>query len=195
MSRIVFIRHTATDMAGRFCGHSDPDLNATGEEQLRHLLDEIAPLGIERIFSSDLLRARRVAEAIASHYEAELYFRSTLREISFGEWESMEWSEIQSRFPEQAQRWLIGFPLEAAPGGESYESFTTRVALELQTIVCEQDKSVTAIVTHRGVMQFALARFFSIPAAETWQRTARYGAVVSVEFDEALCALTQEITR
>ena len=27
MNTIVFIRHSETDMADRFCGHSDPELN------------------------------------------------------------------------------------------------------------------------------------------------------------------------
>ncbi len=30
MSRILFIRHAETEMAGRYCGHSDPELNAQG---------------------------------------------------------------------------------------------------------------------------------------------------------------------
>jgi len=34
MSRVLFIRHAETEMAGRFCGHSDPDLNAQGQAQL-----------------------------------------------------------------------------------------------------------------------------------------------------------------
>jgi len=35
MSRVLFIRHAETEMAGRYCGHSDPDLNAQGRAQHR----------------------------------------------------------------------------------------------------------------------------------------------------------------
>ncbi len=41
MSRVFFIRHAETEMAGRYCGHSDPELNAQGRAQLvklAHLL-------------------------------------------------------------------------------------------------------------------------------------------------------------
>ena len=37
MSRALFIRHAETEMAGRFCGHSDPELNAHGRMQLTAL--------------------------------------------------------------------------------------------------------------------------------------------------------------
>ena len=37
MSEILFIRHAETEMAGRFCGHSDPELNSRGRTQLTSL--------------------------------------------------------------------------------------------------------------------------------------------------------------
>jgi len=44
MSEILFIRHAETDMAGTFCGHSNPPLNMRGRNQLSELLS--AQLGI-----------------------------------------------------------------------------------------------------------------------------------------------------
>ncbi len=43
MSRVFFIRHAETEMAGRFCGHSDPDLNAKGACSSR-----VGPLAFRR---------------------------------------------------------------------------------------------------------------------------------------------------
>ena len=37
MSDLLFIRHAETDMAGTFCGHLDPELNARGLLQLEEL--------------------------------------------------------------------------------------------------------------------------------------------------------------
>ena len=44
MSTIVFIRHGETDMAGSFCGHSDPELNLAGKRQAIRLAGEAATL-------------------------------------------------------------------------------------------------------------------------------------------------------
>ena len=42
MNGAVLIRHAETDLAGKFCGQSDPDLNSAGEQQLGLWVEEIA---------------------------------------------------------------------------------------------------------------------------------------------------------
>ena len=68
MSTIVLIRHGETGMAGRFCGHSDPDLNAVGQHEAIHVAEEVSRLSIARIYSSDLRRASQTAKAIAQQH-------------------------------------------------------------------------------------------------------------------------------
>jgi alpha-ribazole phosphatase/probable phosphoglycerate mutase len=126
MNNIVLIRHGETDMAGRFCGHSDPDLNPAGVCQVICLAEELATLGIEHIYSSDLRRASLTAKAIALRIGADVHHLPALREIHFGQWEGLDWQEIEDRFSDEANRWLREFPLQSAPGGEAYADFTAR---------------------------------------------------------------------
>ena len=63
MSRVLFIRHAETEMAGRYCGHSDPDLNAQGRAQLTRLSRLLAEEMLETVYSSDLRRATSTAHA------------------------------------------------------------------------------------------------------------------------------------
>ena len=79
MSVILLIRHADTDLAGKFCGHSDPDLNATGQRRLVSLVEEIASLGVSRIYSSDLRRAAQTAAAIGRRIAVAVEFRPGLR--------------------------------------------------------------------------------------------------------------------
>ena len=180
MSTIVFIRHGETDMAGRFCGHSDPDLNPAGESQAIRLAEEAAMLGIERIYSSDLRRASRTAAAIADRIGIGVGYLPALREIHFGLWESLNWQEIEDRFPKEADRWLREFPLQSAPGGEAYAEFTARIEAVLLPFLEGAARMTTAIVTHRGVMRYALTRFFGFSEEEAWTKTAPYCATVIV---------------
>lgn len=178
MNAIVFIRHGETDLAGRFCGHSDPGLNLAGVSQVCGLAQEIAPLGIERIYSSDLRRASQTATAIAQRIGVDAVCLSALREIHFGLWEGLSWQEIEERFPAQAERWLREFPLHRAPAGESYAEFTARIDAVIAPLLDAAAATTTAIVTHRGVMRYALTRFFGISEQEAWTRTAPYCATV-----------------
>ena len=41
MSELLLIRHAETDMAGTFCGHSDPELNVRGRAQLADLISRL----------------------------------------------------------------------------------------------------------------------------------------------------------
>jgi alpha-ribazole phosphatase len=178
MNTIVFIRHGETDMAGRFCGHSDPDLNPVGENQVIRLAEEAAMLGIERIYSSDLRRASRTAAAIAQRIGVGVGYLPALREIHFGLWEGLNWQEIEDRFPKEADRWLREFPLRNAPEGEAYTEFTGRIEAVIAPFFEASAGMTTAIVTHRGVMRYGLIRFFGFSEEEAWTKTAPYCATI-----------------
>jgi broad specificity phosphatase PhoE len=178
MNTIVFIRHGETDMAGRFCGHSDPDLNAIGERQAMHVAEEAAMLGIERIYSSDLRRASQTAAAIAQRIGVTVSCLPALREIHFGLWEGLNWQEIEERFPKEADQWLREFPLRSAPGGEAYSEFTARIEAALLPLLVAEAGITAAIITHRGVMRYGLTRFFGIAEEEAQQKTETYGSMV-----------------
>lgn len=178
MNTLVFIRHGETDMAGRFCGHSDPVLNTAGERQVIHVAKQAAMLGIERIYSSDLRRAARTAAVLAERVGVGVGYLPALREIHFGFWEGLNWQEIEEQFPDEAERWLREFPLHRAPGGESYAEFAARIDSVISPFLETTAATTTAIVTHRGVMRYALTRFFGISEQETWEKTAPYCATV-----------------
>ena len=178
MNTLVFIRHGETDMAGRFCGHSDPELNQSGETQIARAAEEVVPLGIQRIYSSDLVRAARTATVIGRRIGLGLELQPGLREMYFGLWEGLSWQEIEERYPSEAAEWSEEFRSRSAPGGETYADFTTRVDAAIATLLSETPASVTAVVSHRGVINYALTKFFGFTEAEAWTRTAPYGAVV-----------------
>jgi alpha-ribazole phosphatase/probable phosphoglycerate mutase len=178
MNTLIFIRHGETEMAGRFCGHSDPDLNSAGELQIMCAAEEVAELGVQRIYSSDLMRASQTAIAIGQRIGVPIEFRDDLREINFGLWEGLSWQEIEDQFPQEASRWMNEFPLHCAPGGESYAAFTARIDAAILPLLCEAPALTTAIVTHRGVMRYALTRFFGFTEEEASDKTASYAAVV-----------------
>jgi alpha-ribazole phosphatase/probable phosphoglycerate mutase len=186
MSRFIFIRHGETAMAGKFCGHSDPDLNRSGEQQIASAADVVASLGVGRIYSSDLLRASRTAEEISQRIGIRFESRRDLREIYFGKWEGLSWHEIEYLYPDDARRWIDEFPARCAPSGESYAAFTARVDVAMRSLLLKAPET-TAIVTHRGVMRYALTQYFDLTEEEAWIKTASYGAVVIAEHRQCQC--------
>ena len=178
MNGIVLIRHAETDLAGKFCGQSDPDLNSAGEQRLRSLVEEIAPLGITRIYSSDLRRASRTAAAIGERIRVPVELRPGLREIHFGLWEGLSWEEVEQQYPYEAELWTREFPTGSVPGGESYRDFIARVEAEFNLLLRENESIVRMVVSHRGVLQYALTRFFGFSEADACSRTEGFGAII-----------------
>ena len=175
VSGIIFVRHAETDMAGRFCGHTDPQLNSRGRAQLPRLLEQLSHAEFEKIFTSDLIRARQTAEAIAHHFGLEVVRRPGLREISFGDWEGLSWTEIEIRDPERAKRWFKEYPYFPAPGGETFECFRTRVRSEIEFLAEAAEQSPAVVVTHAGFLRVACERLRKID----W--STDYAAIIQVE--------------
>jgi alpha-ribazole phosphatase/probable phosphoglycerate mutase len=177
MSEILFIRHAETDMAGTFCGHSDPGLNQRGLRQIEVLLGELAHEAIQAIYSSDLRRARATAEAIARPRGLEVATTSALREIDFGQWEGLTWSEIELRDPSYAAQWFAEFPALPAPSGELFANFEERALIAVEKIL-HRAEGTTAIVSHSGVMRVVAKHLSHASDAEAWELTKPYCSVI-----------------
>jgi alpha-ribazole phosphatase/probable phosphoglycerate mutase len=168
-------------MAGRFCGHSDPEINECGRQQLAGVVDRLSEYTVGRIYASDLRRARQTAEAIASHFGIGLEVRPGLREIYFGQWEGLSWSEIETRDPDLAKEWIEQYPNSTAPGGESIQEFERRVRAESAFLFAAVRECPVAVVAHGGFLRVLLTSFYGILEEEAWQLTKEYGSVVALD--------------
>lgn len=174
MESLLFIRHAETDLAGRFCGQSDPPVNERGLRQIEGLLDTLKDQSIDAVYSSDLARSRTTADAIAKVFGLSAVVLSGLREISFGEWEGLSWAEIESRDLPYSRRWTEAFPHLPAPGGEPVEVFQSRVLAEVDRLFAISSLKCAAVITHAGVLRVVLRSLCGLEEQEAWQRTKAY---------------------
>lgn len=178
MNTILFIRHAETDMAGRFCGHSDPCLNARGQTHLAELLRTLHAEPIREVYASDLLRARETARAIAASHAIDYHVRPALREICFGQWEGLTWNEVMHRDGVYAQRWADEYPNLCTPGGEDFFDFERRVLDEIELLTQKASVHDLAVVTHAGVMRTILRRLNGRSEEDAWAQTASYCSII-----------------
>ena len=167
MIELLLIRHPETDLAGTFCGHSDPPINAAGQAQLEALVDALKAEEIEAIYTSDLQRARTLACAIAEAHGIPCYTQPALRELCFGDWEALTWAEIERQSPEQAADWLARYPYQPAPNGETFCAFQARVLHHFDRILASPHRRV-AIVTHAGVVRTLLIARLGVDEPTAW---------------------------
>lgn len=174
MNDLLFVRHAETDMAGTFCGQSDPPVNAAGHAQTGVLLRSLRGQSFDAVYTSDLRRARITAAALADFFSIACITRCALREIHFGAWEGLAWREIESLDPAYARQWIEAYPNLSAPGGESFRSFEARVNAEIEYILCQRDHRRVLVVTHAGVMRSILRSRCRFGENEAWALTREY---------------------
>ena len=177
MSEILFIRHAETDMAGTFCGHSDPELNTYGHAQVAELIDKLHAEDISIVYSSDLRRAHATGMAIAEAFDVDCHVRPGLREINFGQWEGLTWKEIEQRGGAYARRWVAEYPLLTAPDGEGFRDFERRVLDEVRLLSSTVGHRI-AVVTHAGVIRTVLCTLAGLRDEDAWEQTKSYCSIV-----------------
>jgi broad specificity phosphatase PhoE len=175
---LLFVRHAETDLVGRFCGHSDPPVNQRGLRQIEELIEMLRTESIDAIYASDLSRSLTTANALGKVFGLSPIKVPDLREIGFGEWEGLNWQEIESRDRVYARRWSEAYPDLPTPGGEPFEAFQSRVLSEVKHLLEITSQRCAAVVTHAGVMRIVLRSLCGLEEQEAWERTKTYCCVV-----------------
>ena len=189
-STLLFLRHAETDLAGTFCGATDPPLNCRGIAQLPALMSSLAELHFDAIYTSDLQRARQTAEALAAANFSPIHLRAGLRQINFGDWETLTWEQIESADAAFAARWVAEFPNLTPPNGEPIAQFKHRVVEEITFIRQQTVGQTVAIVTHSTVLRVLLEEFGHFAPHHAWERTRDYTCTVRATQHSLTGALT-----
>ena len=172
-TRLIVVRHgeTAWNVDTRIQGHLDIPLNATGLWQARQLGDALAGEAISAIYTSDLLRARKTAQAVADATGAALIDEPGLRERAFGSFQGRTFAEVEAEHPEQARRWRQRDPDYAPQGGESLRVLRERVIDTTHRLAARHPGELVLLVTHGGVLDvlYRAATRQDIQAPRTWQ--------------------------
>ena len=182
MTTILLARHGETDWnrEGRFQGHADPPLNATGRAQAAELAAELKAVGLAAVYSSPLRRALETAQAVAAEHSFEPVAVDALREVDVGSWQGLTRVEIETQFPAQFARWLDYD--EGWEDGESYEEMGRRaVAALLELAAAHEDERILA-VTHGGPIRAAFAFADGTSHANARRLGPRIGNVFLAEF-------------
>ena len=152
--RIFFIRHGKDDGNYRG-GWSDMPLIDEGKEQVQKLAKFLEgkkdEYKIEKIISSDLLRAKQSTEIINEKLNVPVEYTERLREMNNGKIAGMLNADVDRLYPGLYYNALRMD--ERYPGGESPIEFYSRITRDFEKIVDENKKCKNLmIVTHSGVI-------------------------------------------
>lgn len=183
-TEIFFVRHGETDYNKRklFFGHSDPELNETGKEQLRRtkkLIDKQME-EIDIVFSSDLKRCTQSLEILELDRNIEKIMEMDFRELNFGIFEGKTFEEIKLEFPEKVAEMQKNWKTFKAENGESLEELEVRVARKLDEVIEKHRGKKILIVSHAGVIQTAISHYLIQDIGLYWKVAVGNGSLTKM---------------
>jgi probable phosphoglycerate mutase len=173
---VVLLRHgrTADNASGRIQGQLDTPLDDVGRAQAAAAAEVLADAAPAVVLTSDLVRARDTAQAVADRLGLAAVPDPRLRELDLGAWQGLTSDEARERFPDEHRAWRRGEDVPRG-GGETYRQAGERAA----ACVREQLSAVPAggvllAVTHGGTARAALGVLLDLPP-QVWGRLAPLG--------------------
>ena len=150
MKEIFLIRH------GRQCSklcNVDVALDEAGREQAELLGKRLAVYGLEKLYCSELIRARETAEIINQHTALPLEVLPDIQEINFGGFTGKTDEEIKAVYGEfRRERSLHRADIPYPEGGECGADVVRRAMPQIKKI-CQAGETRVGIVTHGGVIR------------------------------------------
>ena len=218
--RIILVRHGETRQHEEpmFIGQYDVPLSEEGCAQAQAAGQEIVKLmaedveaellgmdkfgkepmpAIERIYSSDLVRAMETADIIADAINkaypqlAELTGGPIrikrdpgLREISLGSWDGRPIREVAEQYPEEYERRgkdIFSFKMR---GAESFYDMQYRVKAAFRNILRNDDAKDIIIIAHSGVIRALENSIRGLQVSEPWDPVPKGGLRMLEPFPE-----------
>jgi broad specificity phosphatase PhoE len=188
VQRLWLVRHgiTAWSSEGRLCGHQDVPLSVEGRVQADWVAQRLSSVRLSAVYTSDLLRAVQTAECIARRSPSMVAVVSSAawREMSFGDWEGLNYAQIARQFPQDLS-FFTDPMLCTPPGGEPFAVLVQRVQDAFGLLVRAIASNMTGdvvLVSHGGPLRVLLCWLLSLPFEQQWRLCIDHGSLSAVDF-------------
>lgn len=171
MKTLYIVRHGETDWnkMGKYQGITDVPLNENGLNQAKACGEALKDITFDRILSSDLSRALVTAETIRGNRTTPITVDKRLRELNFGDWEAMLFSDIEARWPGLIDEMYLRPHLVKVPNGESFKDLQDRAWAGLEEFLNKNDEDETLLIAcHGGTIRTLLCKLLDISISHCW---------------------------
>ncbi|GCL68560.1 alpha-ribazole phosphatase [Veillonella tobetsuensis] len=171
MKTLYIVRHGETEWnkIGRYQGITNVPLNENGIAQAKACGNALKDIHFDRILSSDLSRALVTAETIRGNRQLEIKTDERLREINFGDWEKLLFTEIEERWPGLINQMYRRPDIVKVPNGESFQEVQDRAWSAVSDFLNENNEDETILITcHGGTIRTILCKLLDISISHCW---------------------------
>ncbi len=183
-TRLYLVRHgqVADGHTDRYHGHNDVGLSANGVRQFEELAAQLAPVPLAGVYASDLTRARIGAEIISRGREVAPQIIPEFREVHFGVWEGLNFTEIAERYPAELEARFRDLTSFRIPGGESLMDVRARALPRLTSLIQQHHQEAFVIVAHAGINRVILSDALGLSLEFLFRLDQNYGCLNVIDY-------------
>jgi len=177
---VTLVRHAEVieEYQGKYNGHIDIGLSQNGKLQAIELGQKLQDSKFEKVYCSDLLRARETLQAFDLNIET--IYAKELREKSWGRHEGKSFDEIKKEGIkyENFEQWIN------ALDGEDVTKYKERIGKYFYQTLFKEEAQNILVVTHSGVIKTLLSILRKLSLEEAFSTQLSYLSVKIIDTDD-----------
>ena len=171
------MRHSEVleEYQGKYNGHIDIGLSLKGKTQAKELALKLQTKKFDRVYSSDLLRAKETLAAFS--LTQEIVYTKNLREKSWGRHEGKSFQEIEDEGIKYKNfdQWI------KALDGEEIETYIKNIKNYFYETIFKSDGKNILVLTHSGVIKTLLHLTQNITLEEAFSTKLPYSSYITLD--------------
>ena len=175
--KITLVRHSEVikEYQGKYNGHIDIALSAKGKEDARELAKKLQNIEFDKIYCSELLRARETLNAFNPTLTP--IYTKELREKSWGKHEGKSFEEINAEGIEYInfEQWI------SALDGEDFSIYQEKIQKYFYETIFKDDAKNILVVTHSGVIKTLLSITKKLSLQEAFAINLPYSSFITLD--------------
>ena len=155
MSKLILVRHATTNdnINGNLSGHIDSEFSNLANQQINKLNTFLKNETIDCIYTTTSNRTKNTIKDLAKFKGLDIIECENLREISFGDFEGLNFEYIKSNFHDEFEKIIKERFDYKYPNGESLVDSYNRVCKEINHILEFNKNKTILICAHAGTIR------------------------------------------
>jgi broad specificity phosphatase PhoE len=146
-----------------FGGRIDMELSRRGHQQALAVARYLEGKPLDAIYASPMKRVHQTLAALLGNGTPIPVIIPELREVDFGDWTGLHWTEVKARYGVSALDWLEQLECAGIPNAECGKTLRTRLEPCLRQILAKHSGGQIALACHGGVIRMCLSILFDWP--------------------------------
>jgi broad specificity phosphatase PhoE len=188
---LMLVRHAEVEERYQsvFGGRIDMELSSRGHEQARALARYFQDRPIDFLYASPMKRVQQTLAPMLLDGAPKPVFLQDLREVDFGDWTGLRWTEVQAKYGISALSWLDQLECEGIPNAESARTLRSRIEPCIRHLLGQHLGQHVAIFCHGGVIRMVLAILLDWPFPRLGALEIDYASLTQVVWTPSLARL------